>query len=46
MEGDMEQKKDDMEQVIHEMETREGALKSQVPANQPTETRHYYTMLL
>lgn len=27
----MEQKKDDIEQVIHEMETREGALKSQVP---------------
>lgn len=27
----MEQKKDDIEQVIHEMETREVALKSQVP---------------
>lgn len=34
MEGDMEQKKDDIEQVIHEMETREGKLKSQVRTNQ------------
>lgn len=33
MEGDMEQKKDDIEQLIHELETREGRLKSQVPNN-------------
>jgi len=31
MEGDMEQNQDDIEQAIHELENREGVLKSQVP---------------
>lgn len=34
MEDDMEQKRDDIEQVMHEMETKEAALKSEVPQSE------------